>query len=102
MPIEQLLSAVESARKEKKIKETLHYQEKCLSRQMNAEEIRSCFMNNEIVGILDQGQSKAKLWFAYGNRKDLNIVVQIEDAGTARFITAFYCDKERRMKDGAS
>ena len=72
-------------------------EEKLKERNLNIKEIKQMLLNNEILGIVNQGDEVYKLWLEYTKDYDLNVVIRIKGS-KCYIVTAFPCDTERRVK----
>ena len=68
-------------------------EEKLKERNLNIKEIKQMLLNNEILGIVNQGDEVYKLTKDY----DLNVIIRIKGS-KCYIVTAFPCDAERRVK----
>ena len=78
--------------------ESKHFLDQCKDRNLNVNSVKKVIKNNDVLGILEQGENLYKIWFFYERRKDLNIILRILSNKKLRLITIFPCYSERRKK----
>lgn len=82
----------------KRVVETLHFKQRCQKRQFDMALIREMTRRKRIVGILQQREERYRIWLAYEEHKDLNIVIDIDYHGELELVSVFPTDAERRKK----
>jgi hypothetical protein len=94
MQIETALKIIKKQLKNNKFKESRHFKIQCKERNI---QLTPQLLKKDIVGIINQGDNKFKIWFEYNENKDLNIILQIIN-NKLKLITIFPCKLEKRRK----
>ena len=99
MDISQALSIIKKGLSEKNVTESIHFKEGCQERNLPLVEITKTIAENEIVGIIQQGQNLYKVWFIYVNNKDLIVIIRMLPDKGLRLVTLYLCNAERRKRE---